>query len=413
MKHIGYFCSTLNHAYMIGCNRYTQCLLHQVDQMLSKDQAQWTLFGPTPAFSMIEKFLGRKAQPLELNQDFHRASAQPLLDLLHLLTDAPIPHLGADTPYIVTCHGVTPFHVKTQTESGRLPGSYWDYQDLPEAVYHAYHSEQILPKLKWLFYKRKILYQREQSLKKWFSVLQNARKVIAVSDFVKSEILEHCKIPESQIRVIHEAADESFGQVANEEKIQSVLRKYRLPRKFVLSVTNMHLVKNIHGQFALAKFLKDKIPAYKFVHAYLGSAYEERYLKIPQDFNVRHEVDYWLLRDIPQDDLKVIYQAAHLFINMAWIETFGLPIVEAMKAGLPIVSSDRCALAEVVGSGGITSAPQDQERFFSLIAEVLVNENLRQELIAKSKQRGAFFTWQKTAKETISVYEEVLNKPLM
>ena len=405
MKSIGLYCSTLNIPFLIGCNRYAQSLIKEQRQMTS-GSADYSLFAPsqTNVDENLEKEFSLPIHPVT-PQTFSDSKHQ----LWHMLTDAPAPFEKISKPYIVTCHGLTLFHLKTQTAKRQIPGEYWDYLDFPDSIHKAFTKKDFLSKAKKLFYQRRLSKIHEQGILQWEEHLKNAHMIIAVSQFVKNEIIEGFQIPEKKIQVIYESADSSFAEPQPKE----ILKKHQLPEKYVLCVTNLQHVKNIKALFELSHYLKKNNSDLKVVYAFLNNPYEDRYLKQLEELNLEIGKDIFLLKNIPQDDLKSVIQNCHVFVNLAWIETFGLPIVEAMKSGVPIISSDRCALGEVISNGGITLDPNQQESFFQKVLETEKTPLLLDQLKKQSLERGKFFSWRKAALETIKIYEDILQTPLL
>jgi glycosyltransferase involved in cell wall biosynthesis len=116
----------------------------------------------------------------------------------------------------------------------------------------------------------------------------------------------------------------------------------------------------------------------------------------------------YFLQNISDDDLACVYRAADLFVNLAWEESFGLPIVEAMASGTPVVGSSLTAVPEIIGSGGVVVDPRDPAAVTRTVSEILRDEDRRSELRARALARAADFSWEKTARGVVAVYRKVL-----
>jgi glycosyltransferase involved in cell wall biosynthesis len=111
---------------------------------------------------------------------------------------------------------------------------------------------------------------------------------------------------------------------------------------------------------------------------------------------------------VPEPDLPALYSAAELFVFPSLYEGFGLPVLEAMACGTPVVCSNTSSLPEIVGDAAICLHPQDRGAWVAALTEVLENQQLRAELKAKGLARAARFSWQEAARETMAVYRSVL-----
>jgi len=113
---------------------------------------------------------------------------------------------------------------------------------------------------------------------------------------------------------------------------------------------------------------------------------------------------------VPEDALVKLYNTADVYVRLAGYEGFGLPPLEAMACGCPVVATNVGSLPEVIGEAGILKDLNDTEGLTEAIYEVLTNEGLRQDMIKKGLKRAKMFSWEKTAKETVKVYEYIYNK---
>jgi glycosyltransferase involved in cell wall biosynthesis len=110
---------------------------------------------------------------------------------------------------------------------------------------------------------------------------------------------------------------------------------------------------------------------------------------------------------VPDEDLMKLYNTTELFVFPSFYEGFGLPPLEAMACGCPVITSNTSSLPEVVGDAGILVDPHDPKALANEMQNVLINESFRADLSKKSLERANLFSWKQTAKETWKVYEEV------
>lgn len=219
--------------------------------------------------------------------------------------------------------------------------------------------------------------------------------VIAVSESTKKDIMKYLEIPEEKIRVIHEAPDEKFRPINAEipNNINS---------SFILS-NNVHpaLIRIYH------KLQKTGIK-HKLVVFRMRKPYMNRLEEIVKELNMQKDVIF--AGYVSDEDLIKLYNTASLFIRQVQYEGFGLPPLEAMACGCPVIASNVASLPEVVGDAGILVDPRDTDGWVKAMYEVLMDEGLRQEMIKKGLKRTKMFSWEKTAKETYKVYEEVYDE---
>src|SRR5581483_3733175 len=128
---------------------------------------------------------------------------------------------------------------------------------------------------------------------------------------------------------------------------------------------------------------------------------------VAAELGVSEHVTY---RFVEEEDKPAVYSCASLFVSPTLYEGFGLPPLEAMACGAPVVCSNRTSLPEVVGDAALTVDPEDTQALVEAMRRVLTDDTLQADLRARSLQRATLFSWHKTAKETLAVYEEVLAK---
>jgi len=116
---------------------------------------------------------------------------------------------------------------------------------------------------------------------------------------------------------------------------------------------------------------------------------------------------------VEEEDLPALYNGADLFVFPSLYEGFGLPVLEAMACGTPVVTSNTSSLPEVAGDAALLVDPYDVEEIATAMRRILEDEALTAELRAKGLARAKEFSWERTARETIAVYEKVLGKKLL
>jgi len=233
--------------------------------------------------------------------------------------------------------------------------------------------------------------------------IKRSKKIVTDSKSSKEDIINFYNISAEKINVIHGAADERFRPRALEGEIKNnLLLKYKLPKDFILHVGAIENRKNIIGILRIADLLKTKHEDIKIVligKPGFGSA------KIFKEIKKRNNVIY--LGHVEDEDLSYIHNLAKIFLFPSFYEGFGLPPLEAMQSGIPVLSSNCSSLPEVVGDGGIMHNPDDYESFFQDIVKLLEKKEFYQEMKNKAILQAKRFTWKNSAQELINIFNKI------
>lgn len=231
--------------------------------------------------------------------------------------------------------------------------------------------------------------------------------IITVSESEKNNIVRTLKIPEEKIKVIYHGLDhEQFRIQADIEDIKRDFNNKYGVGSFILQVANLFPVKNIPILIKAFYKLKQKGIKQKLVIAGGKRGKNEEIPKTIKELNLKKEV--LLVGSVPGDDLVKFYNAADLVVLPSLYESFGMPILEAMACGTPVITSHIYAMPEIAGDAAILVNPYNVDEIADAMYEVLTNDGLKDELIRKGLERAKKFTWEKCAKETLKVYEDVL-----
>ncbi|MBI5357011.1 glycosyltransferase family 4 protein [Candidatus Collierbacteria bacterium] len=237
-------------------------------------------------------------------------------------------------------------------------------------------------------------------------LVKRMKAVITDSEHSKSDIIEFLSIPPEKINVIPLGVDKEFKPVTA-IKIKSIKNKYSLPEKYLLYVGDVNPNKNLPVLLKVVAGLKMNL-------VIVSRAFEKE--SIPEIINLRKMILGLGINHLvtvlssvqmdPVDDLAAIYSGASAYVQPSLYEGFGLPVLEAMACGVPVVSSNTSSLPEVAGEAALMVKPTEID-LVEGINKLLSNVGLRRDLIRKGLDRAKIFDWEKTASLTLKVYEKV------
>lgn len=268
--------------------------------------------------------------------------------------------------------------------------------DLIPLIFPKYFSAGYKGRLKWAI--------QRFSLTKTDSILTD-------SESSKRDIVKYASVPEEKVAVVHLAAKEEFMRVTLERGKQEALRKkYNLPEKFVLYVGDVTWNKNLPRLIEAVKKINVNL-------VLVGSAILEENFDRTNPWNqdlvlvqklIRGDTRINPLGFVERDNLIALYNLATVFAMPSLYEGFGLPVLEAMTCGCPVVTTNRGALAEIADSAAYYVDPESIKSIASGIGEVFFTKNLQLKLSRKGLIQAKKFNWEKTARETFAVYEKVV-----
>jgi len=235
---------------------------------------------------------------------------------------------------------------------------------------------------------------------------RQADHIIAVSESTKRDTVRLLGVPEAKITVIYEAAHPLFTPITNEEALDRIRARYHLPSEFILFVSTIEPRKNLPTLLRAFRRLRDNYKS----QATLAIAGNRGWLAEEVDAvldELRLGDAVRFLGGVANEELVYLYNAAKLFVLPSFYEGFGLPPLEAMACGTPVIVSKVSSLPEVVGDAGLLVEPEDVEGLTVAMWRVLTDDNLRREMRAKGLKRAAKFSWERAARETLAVYRQV------
>lgn len=234
-------------------------------------------------------------------------------------------------------------------------------------------------------------------------------RMIAVSENTKRDVIEMAGARAERMRVIPHAADPMFSTPVAAERIAAVRARFGLEGPYILYAGQWKRYKNLETLFRAFAQLKDRQRGVKLVLAGREDPKQRYVPRVIRELGLGEDVvTTGYLED--EGDLVALYQGARVFAFPSRYEGFGLPPLEAMAAGVPVVSSNAASLPEAVGEAGILVPPDDVEAWVAALEQALVDEGLRARLIAAGRERVAGRTWDDVAAETLRVYREVVGE---
>ncbi len=235
--------------------------------------------------------------------------------------------------------------------------------------------------------------------------LNIADMIIADSYSTKKDLIEHYHIHPNKIQVIYLGVDDIFKRVTNKKIIQEVKQKYSLPDTYVLFVGLLSPRKNIRRVLRAFAQLNTN---HKFVIVGNKGWLYEPIFKLINDLNLKEKVIFTGYADA--EDLPAIYSGAEALVFPSFYEGFGIPILEAMACGCPVITSNISSMPEVAGDAAIFVDPYSINEIKDAMITIILDKNKKQELIKKGYSQVKKFSWQKMAEETVNIYEKLANK---
>lgn len=239
---------------------------------------------------------------------------------------------------------------------------------------------------------------------KW--AVRRTDHILADSRATKADLISLLDVEPEKITVVHLAADPAFRPLS-EAQTRQVAARYDLEPGYLLCVGTLEPRKNIPGLLQAYRSLLDAraTGAPLVLIGGKGWLYDEIFEQV-EKLALTGQVCF--LHNVPDADLVELYNGAGVLTTPSFYEGFGLPALEAMACGTPVVVADRASLPEVVGEAGLLVDPDDPDDIAQALARALTDEPLRERMRELGLAQAAHFTWEKAARETLGVYQRVL-----
>lgn len=234
--------------------------------------------------------------------------------------------------------------------------------------------------------------------------IQKADHISVDSHATRQDLIDQLHAPPAKISTVHLAVNPLYQQTFSENEIDKTLKKHRLPKGFILAVGTLEPRKNyptlIKAYAALRQETAVDVPL--VIVGGKGWIYEEVFATIDALALRKH---VYHLSGVFDEQLAHLYHAAGVLVTPSYYEGFGLPALEAMTCGCPVIVSQRGSLPEIVGEKGVmVNNPDDIARWAETIEKVLTDSTQRQEMIRDGTAQAQTFSWQKAAQQTLAIY---------
>jgi glycosyltransferase involved in cell wall biosynthesis len=235
---------------------------------------------------------------------------------------------------------------------------------------------------------------------------RTADALIADSESTRQDALRLLKVPPDKIFTVPLGVDESFHPVSDALLLDGVRRKYNLPARFILYVGLVEPRKNLPLLLQAYKVLAQKAIDCPLVIVGRFGWSHQRILQQIDELGLKEKV--LLTGYVPARDLPIVYNLADVFVYPSVYEGFGLPPLEAMACGTPVITTAVSSMPEHVGDAGLLVPPDDLPALAQALQDVLTDQALREHLAHKGPRQAAKYTWERTARQTLHVYQKLI-----
>jgi len=236
--------------------------------------------------------------------------------------------------------------------------------------------------------------------------VRRARRVIAVSESTKRDLVQTYRLSPGKVDVVHNGVDSSFRPLPAAQ-VAAFRVEHGLPESFILFVGTLEPRKNVTRLIEAYARMPGAKPPLLLVGG-KGWLYDDLFA-CREALNLTDQVHF--VGYVPAEDLPLWYNAAKLFVYPSLYEGFGLPPLEAMACGTPVITSATSSLPEVVGTAGLLVDPTDVEALAAAMQRVLSDKDLQAEMQRAGLEQASAFSWRRTALQTAGSYRRALQQP--
>ncbi len=282
---------------------------------------------------------------------------------------------------------------------------------LSKKIRHIMLVHDIIPRLfpEYLNNSRKKIYQRMTE-----EGIYSADKIITVSKRTEKDLDQYLGVDAAIITKNYIDVDEAHKERPSATKVKKVLKKYKLNPGYIFAGGGMEARKNIEGVIRAYHFLHEKNKESHFIHELPPLVIYGKLLpqlaplsldaeKLAKELNLKKQIK--LLNMVPQNDLPALFDGAEIFVYPSFYEGFGMPVLEAMNHGVPVITAKNSSLPEVGMDAVLYCHPQDFRDIAMVMKNLLLNKNLRETLSKRGKERAKEFSWKRFTKKILNIIE--------
>lgn len=311
-----------------------------------------------------------------------------------------------------------------ETDNSRIPsGFYWDHMVVPnvakkhrvDLLFNPFLSIPIPGKFKKVMIMHAVEYHTVPNVydwklyTQWFFMekflLPASDRLISISHTMTNDIEKAVNYPIENVRTIYHGLSEKFQVVTAESTLAQAKEEYVLPDNYILFVGHLYPQKNFANLLRAFKKISENIP-HDIVVAGRPRWKYDKDLDLIGGLGLNDRVHF--LYFVPNDDLPAIYSRASCFVYPSFYEAFGLAQVEAMACGCPVIAATAGAIPEVTDGAAMLFDPNSVEELADKLLRILTDSALHQEYVGRGLARSRFFTWEKCARQTLEVFEELV-----
>jgi glycosyltransferase involved in cell wall biosynthesis len=239
---------------------------------------------------------------------------------------------------------------------------------------------------------------------------RNAAQILTLSEFSRRDLIATYGIEPDRVAVTPPAASSLFKPVTNETELRRIRMTYGIERDYILALGSIqprkNLVRLIKAYSSLWRPAEMALP--QLVIAGKRGWLEEETIRTAEQSPAHADIRF--IGYVPDADLPALYSGAFCFAYPSYFEGFGLPVLEAMQCGVPVIAGNRTSLPEVVGNSGLMVDPLDEAEIARALREMIENSDQRAELRVKGLARASQFSWKTTAQLTLEAYEKAFRR---